>query len=43
MKYNKLLIPIILMVLCLSACDPSDFYYNYDELKELAVEIQLIK
>ena len=42
MKYNKLLIPIILMVLCLSACDPSDFYYNYDELKELAVEIQLI-
>lgn len=42
MKKIILFLALILTIICLTACDPNEFRYRYDELKEKTIRIELI-
>jgi len=42
MKKVIILLVIVLMVFGLIACDPASFYFNYDELKDEIIAVELI-
>lgn len=39
---KSLFLALVLTIFCLTACDPSQFRYNFDELKESVISVQLI-
>lgn len=40
---TTLLFTLIFVGVCLVACDPNSYYYNYEDLKDSVVAVELIR